>query len=107
MNNETMETPVSTDWEIRQCVVFSTAHCTPDTANGLLFSGNEAWRLYGTTEYAAQYYLGDDLSLLESIEGLTDKPEWPLLKAVVEAGFVEVRFDADGPQFEQFAELFN
>lgn len=98
---------VAPNWEIRECVIFSTAHCRPKTADGKLFSGKDAWRLYGVTDYGAQYYLGDDLSLLEDIKGLTQAPEWPLLKAVVEAGFVEVRFESDGREVPEFAELYS
>lgn len=91
-------------WEERTCVVVSTAHCQQYVANGDLFTGDESWRMYGMSDHHVQYYLGSDLELLK--EANKNERLYPLLKAVVEAGFVEIRFDADGPELDGFPILF-
>lgn len=102
--NQGSDVKTAPQWEERTCVVVSTAHCQRYVAEGGLFTGDESWRMYGKSEHHAQYYLGSDLELLN--EANKNKEIYPLLKAVVEAGFVEIRFDADGPDLDGFPVLF-
>ena len=100
-----LPTPIAyEEWEVRPCVVVSTAHCPQAVANGELFTGDESWRLYGVTDVFAQYYLGSDLGMLREDNPCLEL--MPLFEAVLAKGFVEIRFDRDGPVVDGFPILF-
>ena len=96
-------------FEVRTTAVLSNRHCTLATADGRLFENtDEHWRLYGVTDCHAQYYFGCDQGIIDTQLAPIVGPDMAaLFTRLRKLGFVEVRFDKDGPEHEDIKELWD
>ena len=83
--------------DCRLLALLNSEHVSESVADGTLFNGTDAaWRLYSNEDAMPTYYLGDDLELFkEDCAALLCPSDLHVFLALIEKGFVEVRFDED------------
>ncbi len=86
-------------FECRVIALVNSDHVTEEVSQGEVFRGTDSeWRLYSNENTSATYYLGDDIELFkEEVAPLLTEHDASVFVALMNKGFVEVRFDEEAP----------